>query len=154
MTAYVYVKEELKIVDEDLLNAIMYHPTGRKNMTILEQIIFVADYVEDTRKYESCIKARNVAYDSLIDAVILKNNLFKSKEITEGSIVTAIIIIAIIPHEFLISEILEVIVLKASFTVEPIIGIKLLIANFAVLIETLSVDCERILLQDKEEKLG
>ena len=84
-----------------------------------------------------------------IDAVILKNNLFKSKEITEGSIVTAIIIIAIIPHEFLISEILEVIVLKASFTVEPIIGIKLLIANFAVLIETLSVDCERILLQDK-----
>ena len=72
LTAYVYVKEELKIVDEDILNAIMYHPMGRKNMTILEQIIFVADYVEDTRKYEACIKARNVAYNSLIDAVILK----------------------------------------------------------------------------------
>jgi hypothetical protein len=46
-----------------------------------------------------------------------------------------IIIIPSAPHEFLIYEILEVTVRNASFTVPPTTGIKLLIANLAVLIE-------------------
>ena len=74
------------------------------------------------------------------EAEMLKNNLFKSKDMITGSINKAIIKIAIIPQEFFIIERLEVIVLKASFTVEPTIGIKLLIANFAVFIDRLSAD--------------
>lgn len=57
--------------------------------------------------------------------------------------------IAIIPQEFFIKDMLEVTVLNASLTVEPTIGIKLLMANFAVFIEILSVDCDNILLHDK-----
>ena len=84
-----------------------------------------------------------------IDEVILNNNLFRRREIIDGIIIIAMIIIAIIPHEFFINDMLDVIVRKASFTVEPTIGIKLLIANFAVLIEMLSVDWDRMLLQLK-----
>ena len=47
-------------------------------------------------------------------------------------------IIAITPQEFFMKERLEVTVLNASFTLEPTIGIKLLMANLAVLIEMLS----------------
>ena len=71
---------------------------------------------------------------------ILKSNLCNNSEIMAGSIIRATIIIAITPQEFFIKAILDVTVLNASFTVEPTMGIKLLIANFAVLIEILSVD--------------
>ena len=57
--------------------------------------------------------------------------------------------IAIIPQEFFIKDILDVTVLNASLTVEPTIGMKLLIANFAVFIEILSADWDKILLHDK-----
>ena len=43
-------KNKYNIVKEDILNAITYHTTGRPNMSLLEQIIFVADYMEPGRK--------------------------------------------------------------------------------------------------------
>lgn len=42
-------RKDLNISDKDILNAIYYHTTGRPNMTRLEQIIFVADYIEPYR---------------------------------------------------------------------------------------------------------
>lgn len=36
--------------DEDILNAIRFHTTGRPNMSLLEKIIFSADYIEPGRK--------------------------------------------------------------------------------------------------------
>ena len=43
---------------DELLNAIRYHSTGRENMTLAEKIIFLSDYIEDTRKFEDCIALR------------------------------------------------------------------------------------------------
>lgn len=37
------------IEDEDILSAIYYHTVGRPNMSLLEKIIFVADYIEPNR---------------------------------------------------------------------------------------------------------
>lgn len=36
--------------NQDVLNAIRYHTTGRENMSLLEKIVFVADYIEPGRK--------------------------------------------------------------------------------------------------------
>ena len=83
------------------------------------------------------------------DADIFRTNRYKRRDIIIGSINNATTIIAVIPQEFFIIARLDVIVLNASFTVEPIIGIKLLIANFAVLIDRLSAVCDMIFLQDK-----
>lgn len=47
--AYLVCKEQ-GINDEEILNAIKYHTTGRANMTLLEKIIFIADYIEPNRK--------------------------------------------------------------------------------------------------------
>lgn len=38
------------ITNDSILNAIRYHTTGRPNMTDLEEIIYIADYIEPNRK--------------------------------------------------------------------------------------------------------
>ncbi len=42
---------EFAVTDEDILNAVRYHTTARKGMSLLEQITYVADVVEDNRTY-------------------------------------------------------------------------------------------------------
>lgn len=38
------------VTDSDILNAIRHHTTGRGEMSLLEKIIFTADYIEPTRR--------------------------------------------------------------------------------------------------------
>jgi len=45
----VYAKNKFNISDEEILSAICFHTTGKPNMTLLEQIIFVSDYIEPLR---------------------------------------------------------------------------------------------------------
>ena len=42
-------KEEYGIDDENILEAIKWHTTGRPNMTLLDKIIYIADYIEPNR---------------------------------------------------------------------------------------------------------
>lgn len=54
------------IIDEDILNAIAYHTTGRANMSRLEKIIFIADYIEPLRdKAEDLDHVRPLAFQDL-----------------------------------------------------------------------------------------
>lgn len=43
-------KTKFDINDEDILQAITWHTTGRPNMSLLEKIIFIADYIEPSRR--------------------------------------------------------------------------------------------------------
>lgn len=43
-------KKKFKINDKDILQAITWHTTGRPDMSLLEKIIFIADYIEPSRK--------------------------------------------------------------------------------------------------------
>ena len=36
---------------DDMVNSVMYHTTGRENMSILEKIVYLADATEENRKY-------------------------------------------------------------------------------------------------------
>lgn len=52
--------------DEDILNAIRYHTTGRPNMSRLEKIIYIADYIEPGRKQIADLDLiRRLAYQDL-----------------------------------------------------------------------------------------
>ncbi|MCI8332505.1 MAG: HD domain-containing protein [Clostridiales bacterium] len=46
------------LVDDAIYDAIFYHCTGKENMSLLEKILFIADYIEPNRSYESCVKVR------------------------------------------------------------------------------------------------
>ena len=49
----------------NVLSSAFNHTTGAPDMSVFDQIIFVADYVEDGRDYSSCIHVRNCLYDAL-----------------------------------------------------------------------------------------
>lgn len=42
--------EDFDIHDQDIINAILNHTTGRPGMSMLEKIIYIADYIEPGRK--------------------------------------------------------------------------------------------------------
>lgn len=51
--------------NEAVVSAIRYHTTGRANMTLLEKIIYVADYVEPNRDFPGVEKVRKAAYENI-----------------------------------------------------------------------------------------
>ena len=63
-------KAEYGVFDEDILNAVRYHTTGRENMSLLEKIVFCADYTEENRKeHENLHEARRLVCEDLDKAV-------------------------------------------------------------------------------------
>ncbi len=44
--------------NEKLLSAIRAHTTGARNMSLLDKILFVSDYIEEGREYQKCIETR------------------------------------------------------------------------------------------------
>lgn len=48
----------LGVCDEEILDAIRYHTSGKANMTTLSKLIFVADMVEEGRNYDGVEKLR------------------------------------------------------------------------------------------------
>lgn len=54
------------VTDDDILNAIRYHTTGRPDMSKLEKIIYIADYIEPGRKLLADLEMiRRIAYQDL-----------------------------------------------------------------------------------------
>lgn len=47
-----YAKAVLGIEDEEILGAIRYHTTGRADMTLLEEIVYLADFISADRDYD------------------------------------------------------------------------------------------------------
>jgi len=58
-------------VSDTVSNAIKWHTTGRANMTMLEKIIYLADYIEATRDFPGVDTLRNTAYSCIDKAMII-----------------------------------------------------------------------------------
>lgn len=63
------VKTEYGIFDEEILSAICYHSTGKVNMSTLDKVLFVADYIEDTRGGNYTKEAVDASFISLDKAL-------------------------------------------------------------------------------------
>ena len=57
--------------NQEILNSIRYHTTGRENMGIIEKIIFISDYIEPKRNFEGIEDVRNLAVYDLDKSIIL-----------------------------------------------------------------------------------
>ena len=58
--------EEYHIDDQDIINAIIFHTTGRPDMSRLEKIVFIADYIEPGRnKAKNLSEIRKMAFRDL-----------------------------------------------------------------------------------------
>lgn len=68
---YILAQTEYHITDTDILNAILYHTTGRPGMSLLEKIIFIADYIEPGRKKSpNLTEVRKLAFIDLDQSLI------------------------------------------------------------------------------------
>ena len=64
-------REKYDEKDKDVLNAIENHTTGRENMSMLEKIIFVADYIEPGRnKAPDLYEVRKMAFSDIDKALV------------------------------------------------------------------------------------
>ncbi|MEH7124065.1 bis(5'-nucleosyl)-tetraphosphatase (symmetrical) YqeK [Bacillus sp. JJ1773] len=72
------VQNEVGIDDVEILDAIRYHTSGRINMTILEKVIYLADYIEPGRHFPGVDEVREIAKESLEKALIksIQNTIF------------------------------------------------------------------------------
>lgn len=58
-------KTEFGVEDEDVLNAIRYHTTGRAEMSDLEKVIYIADLIEPNRKFSGVEELRQLKEQGL-----------------------------------------------------------------------------------------
>lgn len=61
---------EYGVRDEEILQAITLHTTGGPNMSLLDKIIFLADYIEPDRCFPGVEELRKLAYTDLDQAVL------------------------------------------------------------------------------------
>jgi predicted HD superfamily hydrolase involved in NAD metabolism len=62
------------ITDQDVLNAIRFHTTGRKSMSLLEKIIYLSDVIEPGRDFPRINDIREIALKDIDRALILACN--------------------------------------------------------------------------------
>ena len=59
------IQDQFGVDDEDIINAISYHTTGRAEMSLLEKIIYVSDAVEPNRSYPDVEKRYRLAFEDI-----------------------------------------------------------------------------------------
>jgi HD superfamily phosphohydrolase YqeK len=59
------LRDEYGVEDTDILAAVRYHTTGRRGMSRLEMIVFLADTLEPGRTYEGVEELRKIALEDL-----------------------------------------------------------------------------------------
>ena len=74
---------------DDVVSAVRWHTTGRKGMSICEKIIYLADYIDDSRKFADCVKLREYFWNKDISVMNdtereehLRNTLIMSYDMT------------------------------------------------------------------------
>ena len=65
-----FARKEFGIEDEEILDAIRYHTTGRANMSLLEKVVFIADFISAERDYNGVDVMRQKAAKSLDEAIV------------------------------------------------------------------------------------
>ena len=65
------LSRELFGVPDRIYSAIRWHTTGRAEMTLLEKIIYLADYIEPTRDFDGVVPLRKLAYEDIDSAMAL-----------------------------------------------------------------------------------
>ena len=86
-------RERYGITDPALLGAVAHHTTGAEQMSTLEKIIFLADYIEVNRDFDGVDDLRQAARRDLDEAVLLgydstiRHLLDQGKPIFVGTVV-------------------------------------------------------------------
>jgi nicotinate-nucleotide adenylyltransferase len=58
-TAAALIPEEYpEFAEQEIIDCVRWHTTGRADMTLCEKLIYLADYIDMSRTFEDCVKLR------------------------------------------------------------------------------------------------
>lgn len=82
-----FVKRDYEIDDKEICDAIKYHTMGRCNMTMLDKIIYLADFIEPNRKdFEGLSELKKLCFEDLDKAMLFAVNLSISFVLQKGKV--------------------------------------------------------------------
>ena len=87
MSGEVFLRHELNVKDEDILSAVRYHTTARDNMSLLEKILYIADYTSAERNYPDVDVIREKAERSLEEAMLYGLQFTIKENVEAGAVV-------------------------------------------------------------------
>ena len=73
---YMVMRDFTEFATENILSALKNHTTAETEMSLFDEIIYIADYVEDGRTYPACIRVRELLYHGLETAKNDEERLF------------------------------------------------------------------------------
>ena len=79
-----YAKHKYGVEDDEICSAVRYHTTGKPDMTVLEQIVFIADYIEPDRdEMPRLSEIRQMAFKDMdkCTAMIMSDTLEHLKDV-------------------------------------------------------------------------
>ena len=62
--AIIIPKEFADFATETVVSAVRWHTTGREGMTITEQLLYLADYIDDSRIFPDCVRLRSFFWNA------------------------------------------------------------------------------------------
>ncbi|BED91959.1 MAG: bis(5'-nucleosyl)-tetraphosphatase (symmetrical) YqeK [Candidatus Improbicoccus pseudotrichonymphae] len=68
LSGSVYIKYILEIKDKDIINSVRYHTTARSGMSLLEKVVYIADFISEERTFFGVEYLRSLA-DKSLDSV-------------------------------------------------------------------------------------
>ncbi len=79
-----YLENEKIVTDEEILGAVRWHTTGRAEMTLLEKVVYIADFISADRDYPDVGVVRKLAQKSLEDAILYTTQYTIKKLVSSG----------------------------------------------------------------------
>lgn len=70
MSGAEYIRLKLNITDGEILDAVRYHTTARAGMSLLEKVIYIADFISADRVYDDVDVVRELALKSLDETML------------------------------------------------------------------------------------
>ncbi|VWL85068.1 bis(5'-nucleosyl)-tetraphosphatase (symmetrical) YqeK [Oceanivirga miroungae] len=67
-----FLETKLGILDEEILSAVRYHTTGKKNMTDIEKVVYISDAIELGRDYPNVDKIREKVFENLNEGILME----------------------------------------------------------------------------------
>ncbi len=83
MAGAVFCERRLHVTDAEILSAIRWHTTARAGMTLLDKVVFIADFISADRDYPGVERMREKAYVSL-ESAMLEGLQFTIQELVEN----------------------------------------------------------------------
>ncbi len=79
-------RREYGVDDEEIYDAIYYHTVGKPAMSLLTQIIYIADGIEPNRHYDGVDRIRELADENLDKALLLQIDYTIKSVLSKGAL--------------------------------------------------------------------